>query len=96
MFTRLLHNYYRWISPSEKDYAWDGPSGPTIDTKNSLRASLVHDIFYQAIRNGVIPDSYRRLADKEFRLILKEDEMSFIRRWIWWVGVRIFGSKHIK
>ena len=27
----------------KKGYAWDGPSGPTIDTKNFMRGSLVHD-----------------------------------------------------
>ena len=25
-------------------YAWDGPSGPAIDTKNFMRGSLVHDV----------------------------------------------------
>ena len=27
----------------KKGYAWDGPSGPTIDTPNFMRGSLVHD-----------------------------------------------------
>ena len=27
-------------------YAWDGPSGPTFDTKNFMRGSLVHDALY--------------------------------------------------
>ena len=31
-------------------YAWDGPSGPTIDTKNFMRGSLVHDALYQIMR----------------------------------------------
>jgi hypothetical protein len=31
----------------KKSYAWDGPSGPTIDTKNFMRGSLVHDALYQ-------------------------------------------------
>ncbi len=31
-------------------YAWDGPSGPTIDTKNFMRGSLVHDALYQLMR----------------------------------------------
>jgi len=31
----------------KKKYAWDGPSGPTIDTKTFMRGSLVHDAFYQ-------------------------------------------------
>ena len=31
----------------KKGYAWDGPSGPTIDTPNFMRGSLVHDALYQ-------------------------------------------------
>ena len=50
----------------QKDYAWDGPSGPTIDTRNSLRASLVHDVLYQAMREGGLPRTFRRRADLEF------------------------------
>ena len=30
----------------KKGYAWDGPSGPVPDTKENLRASLVHDALY--------------------------------------------------
>ncbi len=33
-----------------KGYAWDGPSGPTFDTLNFMRGSLVHDALYQLIR----------------------------------------------
>ncbi len=33
-------------------YAWDGPSGPVVDTKENMRASLVHDALYQLMRNG--------------------------------------------
>ena len=92
-------DYYKVIGSmvcAYKGYAWDGASGPTFDTSNSMRASLVHDILYQAIREGVISKSYRRLADREFRLILKEDGMHFFRRWSWWYGVRICGGQHIK
>ena len=32
-------------------YAWDGPSGPVIDTPENMRASLVHDALYQLMRN---------------------------------------------
>ena len=28
----------------EKGYAWDGPSGPTFDSLNFMRDSLVHDV----------------------------------------------------
>src|SRR5260370_31122772 len=31
-------------------YAWDGPSGPTIDTLTFMRGSLVHDALDQLMR----------------------------------------------
>ena len=33
-----------------KGYAWDGPSGPTIYTRNFMRGSLAHDALYQLMR----------------------------------------------
>ena len=50
----------------KKGYAWDGASGPTIDTKSSMRASLVHDALYQLIRLKLLPFSYKAIADKNF------------------------------
>ena len=38
----------------KKGYAWDGPSGPTIDTLNFMHGSLVHDVLYQLLRNKLI------------------------------------------
>ena len=40
-------------------YAWDGASGPTWDTEDTLTPSLVHDALYQAIRAGLLPASRR-------------------------------------
>lgn len=74
-------------------YAWDGPSGPTLDTDNSLRASLLHDALYQAMREKLLPARRnRRLADREFRLVLARDGMFFLRRWLWWIAVRLFAA----
>ena len=73
-------------------YAWDGPSGPTIDTKNSIRASLLHDGLYQSLRLGWLQPTARQVADREFRRILKEDGMSWPRRWLWYLGVRCAGA----
>ncbi len=38
----------------KKGYAWDGASGPTIDTKDSMSPSLVHDVFCQAMRTELL------------------------------------------
>ena len=75
-----------------KGYAWDGPSGPTYDSKNSLRASLVHDSLYQCIRLGLLPSEIRVYADIELDKILKEDGMWVVRRWYWLKGVRWFAG----
>ena len=79
----------------EAGFGWDGPSGPTVDTENSMRAALVHDALYRAIWSTG-SRNYRRRADREFRRILKEDGMSMLRRWLWWIGVRCFGGAHMK
>ena len=55
-------------------YAWDGVSGPVIDTESNLRASLVHDALYQLIRNKCLKKSkHKDTADKLFRKLCKED-----------------------
>ena len=76
----------------EKGYAWDGPSGPTYDSRNSLRASLIHDALYQLIRLELLPPYNRRAADLDLDRILKEDGMWFLRRWYWLRGVRWFAG----
>jgi hypothetical protein len=76
----------------QKLYAWDGPSGPTYDSKNSIRASLVHDVLYQCMRMKVLPEELREKVDLELNRILKEDGMWAIRRWYWLRGVRWFAG----
>lgn len=73
-------------------YTWDGPSGPTFDTKNWMRASLVHDGFYQLIREGFLPQSDRKIADRIMHSILLEDGMSKTRAGWSYLGVRVFGK----
>lgn len=86
------------ISPSGKllihiGYAWDGPSGPTIDTKNFMRGSLVHDALYQLMREKLLPiKPYKELADKLLREICIEDGMSKLRAWYVYHSVRLFGN----
>lgn len=72
----------------KEGYAWDGPSGPTVDTPNFMRGSLVHDALYQLIREGHLSLSYRRPADEELKRICREDGMSWARtQWVY-LGVR--------
>ena len=75
-----------------KGYAWDGPSGPTFDTPNFMLGSLVHDVFYQAMREGLLPASFRKTADLELRRICIEQGMSKFRAWYVYNAVRIFSN----
>lgn len=62
-------------------YAWDGPSGPAIDTANAMRASLVHDAFYQLLREGLLPQVHRITADRLYKAICLEAGMIEPRAW---------------
>lgn len=82
----------------KKGYAWDGASGPVINTRDTLVASLVHDVLYQAMRLNLIkPNSAnRKIADKNFFEILKMHGVNSIRRKVWYFAVRLFGKKSTK
>ncbi len=73
-------------------YAWDGPSGPTIDTSDAMRASLVHDVLYQAMRLGLLPQHCRPIADDILRQLCLDDGMSRLRAWTWYRMVRAFAA----
>lgn len=73
-------------------YAWDGPSGPTVDTKDFMRGSLVHDALYQLIATGQIGVNHRKEADILLRQICREDGMPWIRAWWVYQGVRFGGA----
>ena len=77
----------------KKGYAWDGPSGPTIDTLNFMRGSLVHDAFYQLMRGRFLDkEEWREPADRLLQSHCKEDGMSSIRAWVVYLGVRFGGG----
>jgi hypothetical protein len=77
-------------------YVWDGASGPTFDTLNSMIASLIHDGLYQLIRLGFIGIQYKKYADELLRLICIEDGMFECRAGIWYIGVANFGNDACK
>ncbi len=80
----------------KKGYAWDGASGPAIDTKNFMFGSLIHDAMYQIIREREIGKSYRKEADKVLRKICIASGMSKFRAWYVYQAVRIFGRFTLK
>lgn len=73
-------------------YACDGPSGPTYDTKTSIRGAFVHDVLYQMIRRGLLSHEWRKPADMIFRNILITDGMGRTRAYMWYYGVRWFAN----
>ena len=86
-----------------KGYCWDGASGPTIDTKNSMRGSLVHDALYQLLREGKLVahiedpkekhtehERIRQIADDALADICKEDGMANVRAELWEFAVENF------
>jgi len=78
-----------------KAYAWDGPSGPTIDTRNFMRGSLVHDALYQLMRLGALDYKiHRKRADEILRDVCREDGMSKFRSWYVYRAVQLFGEEN--
>jgi hypothetical protein len=75
-------------------YAWDGPSGPTIDTPSFMRGSLVHDALYQLMREGFLDtEVYREQADRILKEICLEDGMWAIRAEFVYSAVRRYGCR---
>ena len=78
-------------------YAWDGASGPAIDTPTFMRGSLVHDALYQLMRLDILSKAdHRRAADELLRQIVREDGMLAVRAWWVYHAVRIFGGQYMR
>jgi len=92
-----------------KGYAWDGSSGPTWDSLNTMLPSLAHDVGYQILREGLMlsPAAFGNDIDRynvEFEKLRKRwDQVYYdklietktwkIRAWWHYQGVRKFGRK---
>lgn len=72
-------------------YVWDGASGPTIDTSDSVCASLGHDVMYELIGSGDISMDNKEGADFWFYERLIQDGMPQFRAFYWYKAVRLFG-----
>ena len=80
---------YLYIKPG---FCWDGPSGPTLDTKDSLKASMVHDVFCILMRDGRIDyNKWQDTVNGFFMQMCIEDGMPAWRAKLWYMGVE-FGD----
>ena len=76
----------------EAGYHWNGCNG-VKDTHENLRASLFHDVGYQCLVDKLIDKPYRnrKIFDKLFRIILKDDDMNWLERQVYYYALRCFG-----
>lgn len=75
-------------------YASDGPSGPTVDTRNFIRDAIVHDAFYELMRRKLLSLAWREDVDAFFRASLRDAGMSRFRSWYVWRAVRSFADSN--
>ena len=73
-------------------YAWDGCSGPTFDTDNSMIPGCVHDGFFQLKRMGYLKNIPRKIIDDLFFKLCLDNGMWKIRAKIWYKFVRRFAG----
>ena len=102
----VIRSSYEWVVLTplgiltvKKGYAWDGPSGLSIDTENFMRGSLFHDALYQLMREGLLKNIYnidRYPADILLWKTCLEDGMSKFRAGYVYKLVRIFGAKNAR
>lgn len=76
----------------QRHYSWDGGSGPAINNKAMLYASLPHDVLYQAMRLGLLPAECRADADFTFYNCCRK-VMWPPRAWWCYRAVRWFARK---
>ena len=74
-----------------RGWAWDGPSGLTIDTRDSMVAALVHDALYALMQRKLISWDHRKAADQLFYDLLIQDGMWQWRAKYWYAAVRKLG-----
>ena len=76
----------------DEEYEWDGASGPTIDTDDTMDGSLVHDVLYQFMREERLSRKYRNAADICIYKMCRADGMPWWRAGYWYLFLRIGGG----
>ena len=81
----------------QKGYAWDGPSGPVVDQKENMRASLVHDALYQLMRQRKISSTkFKTKADRLFKKMCIQDGIPKHIAQAYYLGLKIGGKPATK
>lgn len=76
-----------------RGYAWDGPSGPVVDTRQNMRASLIHDALYQLMRHKKLSvKTHKDKADKLFKKMCIEDGVPKVTAHIYYLGLKLGGK----
>ena len=57
----------------ESYFAWDGASGPAIDTYNNMRGSQAHDALASLMRMGLLPMRYIEPSNRLIQRLMIED-----------------------
>jgi len=88
VFTKFIDLTATGLLIIRAGYAWDGCSGPTFDTENSMLGGLVHDALYQLLRLKLLPQSFRPHIDLLFKEVLIKEGMFKWRAHLWYLAVR--------
>ena len=82
-----------WLLIKRK-WGCDGASGPTIDTKSTIRPSFEHDIFYRLMREKFLPRSEQGRVDRQLKLAMIKDGAWKVRANFWQDMLTRFGYKN--
>jgi hypothetical protein len=89
-FISFTADGYFTVSPG---FCWDGASGPTLDTPDSVCAALGHDTLYALMAAGKLAvHIYKPIADLWFYNRLRADGMPDFRAWYWYKAVYVMGK----
>lgn len=73
IITELVELYADGRLLVKRFFAWDGCSGPAIDTLTNARAGLGHDALYFLMRMGLLDQKWRPNADALLERLMIED-----------------------
>ena len=90
--TEFLHLGTDGVFVIDGGYAWDGPSGLTWDTKNSMTPSLGHDGFFELLRKKELNPLWLDPVNSYLYDCLIANRMSRLRAGIWYRAVDQFAD----